>query len=88
MSELNFCPYCDAPQQKVVTLNGDETFFFCKTCNRFFNLMEKKLKCIKCNSTKVEDSDFPTPDGQMVFQCMACKKMFSGSEFLQKNLKS
>lgn len=82
MDELNFCPYCDAPQHKVAMF--DESFYFCKDCNRFFNLEMKKLQCLKCESDRIEDSDFPAADGDMVFQCKKCKKMFSAKEFLEK----
>lgn len=85
MPELNFCPFCDAPQHKVLLFN--EHLFFCKICNVFFNLEEKHLICPKCKSKKIEDSDFPAPNGDVVFQCARCRKMFSAREFLEKNLK-
>jgi len=85
MPELNFCPFCDAPQHKVPLFNSN--LFFCRVCNKFFSLEEKELKCLKCNSVRIEDSDFPAPNGEVVFQCMKCKKMFSSKEFLEKNLK-
>lgn len=83
MTELNFCPYCDAPQHKVCLVKED--LYFCKECNRFFSLTEKKMKCLKCSSTDIVDSDFPSPDGQMVFQCSKCKKMASAKDFFQRN---
>jgi hypothetical protein len=84
MEELNFCPYCDAAQHKV-TYMPDQELYFCKTCNNFFRLKDIKFECFKCGSTKIEDSDFPSPDGEIVFQCKKCKKMFSASEFFEKN---
>lgn len=85
MPELNFCPFCDAPRHKLLLFN--EHLFFCKTCNKFFNLEERQLKCPKCSSAKVEDSDFPAPNGEVVFQCSRCRKMFAARDFLEKNLK-
>ncbi|MFH1053561.1 MAG: hypothetical protein V1740_04060 [Candidatus Woesearchaeota archaeon] len=83
MVEINFCPFCNAPQHKIVDFV--EKYFFCKDCNRFFTLDLLELTCPKCNSKKVQDSDFPTPDGLLVIQCSSCKKMYSAKEFLQKN---
>lgn len=84
MKELNFCPYCDAPQHKVFHME-DKDLHFCKSCNTFFRLKEVKYECFKCGSTKIADSEFPAPDGRIVFQCKKCKKMFSGNEFFEKN---
>ncbi len=83
MQELNFCPYCDSPRHKVAMIN--DKLNFCKQCNTFFQIKEKRFQCFKCSSTRFEDSDFPNPDGQMVIQCRRCKKMFSVSDFLKKN---
>lgn len=83
MPELNFCPFCDAPRHKVAIIKDD--LYFCKECNHFFNIKERHFQCFKCNSQRWEDSDFPTPDGEMVIQCRKCKKMYSVTDFLQKN---
>lgn len=83
MSELNFCPFCDAPQHKILLCN--EEIFFCKECSRFFKFESLDLKCTKCNSTEIKKSDFPSPQGEAVFQCNACKKTLSASEFLKAN---
>lgn len=83
MAELNFCPFCDAPRHKVVGM--PEGSHFCKECGNFFTLHEVKFTCMKCRSVRFEASDFPTPDGELVLQCRKCKKLFSVSEFLEKN---
>lgn len=81
--DVNFCPYCDAPSHKM--LQYKEDMFFCRVCNKFFRLKNIKLLCPKCDSNKIEDSDFPSPDGQIVLQCKSCKKMFSAKDLLDKN---
>lgn len=81
--EINFCPYCDASQHKIMLINGKINF--CKECNKFFRLDDLKLKCLKCDSTNIKDADFPAADGSIIFQCAKCKKMFSASEFLKSN---
>jgi len=83
MSEINFCPFCDASDFKLILCNKD--LFFCKECNKFFNLEELKLKCCKCDKTNIRKSDFPSPSGEVVFQCNDCKRNFSSSEFLKYN---
>ena len=83
MSEINFCPFCDAPQHKILLCNG--YIFFCKECSKFFKLEEVELKCPKCNSIKIVKSDFLSPKGEAVFQCNSCKKSLSASEFLKAN---
>jgi len=83
MPEINFCPFCDSPRHKLNSIKED--FYFCRECNTFFNLNESKLKCVKCPSTDIIDSEFPSPDGQLVFQCSKCKKMFSAKEILEYN---
>jgi uncharacterized protein YbaR (Trm112 family) len=84
MEELNFCPYCDAAQHKLNYMEKNDTYF-CRSCNRFFKLRDIKYKCFKCGNTKMEDSEFPSPTGEMVLQCKKCKKMFTLSEFFEKN---
>lgn len=83
MDEINFCPYCNASDHKIIGVK--DTLLFCKECDRFFKFEEKKLKCIKCNSTKLVNSEFPAPDGQFIFQCKDCKKMFSTKELIEHN---
>lgn len=83
MDDINFCPFCDASNHKVTAVKG--SLLFCKECNHFFQIENKKLKCLKCNSTNLVDSDFPGPDGSLVFQCRDCKKMFSTKELLSHN---
>ena len=82
-SEMNFCPFCDAPQQKLLFI--DDALIFCKECNKFFLLKEKEFRCPKCEKTKISDSDFPSPGGETILQCKSCKKMFSVNEFLEKS---
>jgi hypothetical protein len=81
--EISFCPYCNTPSHKI--LSQDETSFFCRECNTFFSLKQIHLKCPKCDSDKIEDSDFPSPDGQIILQCRHCKKMFSAKDLLSHN---
>lgn len=83
MTEINFCPFCDAPQHKLAGIK--EGMYFCKECNRFFKSSQVNFKCLKCSSTDIIDSEFPSPDGQLVFQCNKCKNMASAKEFLEKN---
>lgn len=83
MSEINFCPFCDAPQHKILLCNG--YIFFCKECSKFFKLEDIELKCPKCDSIKIIKSDFLSPKGEVVFQCSDCKKSLSASEFLKAN---
>lgn len=83
MSEINFCPFCDAPQHKILLCKGD--IFFCKECSRFFKLKGIDLKCPKCDSGEIVKSEFPSPTGEAVFQCTKCKKTLSASEFLKVN---
>jgi hypothetical protein len=80
--ELNFCPFCMASQHKLFAYGNEQ--FFCKECNRFFKCSPMVYSCPKCNSKKIIDSDFPSPDGQIVFQCQSCKKMFAAREFFNK----
>jgi len=80
--ELNFCPFCSAAQHKVWTYKEDS--YFCKECNRFFDCRHNIFSCPKCSSKKIADSDYPSPDGQMVFQCQSCKKLFSAKDFFSK----
>ena len=80
MTEINFCPFCDAPQHKLM-LCKDE-LFFCKICNRFFKLEENEIKCTR-NSGQLRKSDFPSPSGEALFQCSKCKRTFPIKELLE-----
>ncbi len=80
MTEVNFCPYCDAPQHKILIIS--EAKNFCKSCNTFFNLTEEKHACTKCGSEQLEISDFSSPSGDVIFHCRKCKKMFKAKEIL------
>ncbi|MCB9359233.1 hypothetical protein H6503_04840 [Candidatus Woesearchaeota archaeon] len=82
MKEISFCPYCSAPSHKL--LNYHEDMVFCRDCNTFFRLNLVELKCPKCEHTKIEDSDFPSPDGQVILQCKHCKKMFTAKDLIEK----
>jgi hypothetical protein len=80
MSEVNFCPFCDAPQHKLMLCKKD--LFFCKLCNRFFKLNELDVKCQRCKG-QYKKSDFPSPSGEAVFFCVKCKRTFPASEILE-----
>jgi len=81
--EISFCPYCSAPSHKL--LNYNEEMYFCRDCNVFFKLNQITLICPKCDSDRIEDSDFPSPDGQIILQCKSCKKMFSAKDLIEQN---
>ena len=81
--EMNFCPYCNAAQHKL--MNCADDIFFCKDCNRFFSFKALELKCPKCDKTSIRKSDFPSPNGEAVFQCNSCKKSVSASDFFKYN---
>ena len=83
MSEMNFCPFCDSPSHKILLCS--ENLFFCKECSRFFKLEEISLKCPKCDSVNIIKSDYPSPSGEVAFQCNDCKKTLSATEFLKAN---
>ncbi len=83
MDAINFCPFCDAHSHKISIC--PENMCFCRECNRFFRLEHVKMKCPKCGGFKIEDSDFPAPNGEIVFQCRKCMKMYSANEFFLKN---
>lgn len=83
MKEISFCPFCSANAHKVLSYN--DCSFFCRDCNTFFDLNLNHVKCPKCDSEKIEDSDFPSPDGQIILQCRSCKKMFTASELVTQN---
>ncbi|MBW2989107.1 hypothetical protein KY358_02180 [Candidatus Woesearchaeota archaeon] len=83
MSEINFCPFCDAPQHKMLLCR--ESLFFCRECSRFFRLEELGLKCPKCGSKNIIKSDFPSPNGDVAFQCRDCKKISPATELWKAN---
>lgn len=83
MAELSFCPYCSASHFKLM-LCGQEVFF-CKECNRFFGFKELSMKCPRCDGTAIRKSDFPSPSGEVVFQCNGCKKSVSATELFKYN---
>ena len=83
MAKINFCPFCDAPTHKLILLG--EKLVYCKACEKFFNLSEEKLKCVKCGSENIRCSDFPSPDGALIFQCEKCKKMVETDLLLEHN---
>src|SRR3989338_6879108 len=82
MSELQFCPYCNASEHKILQIGSH---YFCKECEKFFSCNQLKIECPKCEKKTVTISDFPMPDGSLVFQCMSCKKMFSLKEIVEQN---
>jgi len=83
IEDINFCPFCDAAQYKILLCKDD--IFFCNDCHKFFRLSQLELKCPKCDKGSFTKSDFPSPSGEVVFQCKDCKKMFSAKEFLEYN---
>ncbi len=83
MAELNFCPYCEASQHKLMFCSED--LVFCKECSKFFMFKDVNLKCPKCNKEDIRKSDFPSPAGEVIFQCNKCKKSFSAAEFFKYN---
>ncbi len=83
MKDLNFCPNCESPGHRIVEFN--DQLHFCKVCNSFFNLSYLELKCPKCGNLKVRTSDFPSPKGELVFQCEKCKRTYPTSDFFKKN---
>jgi hypothetical protein len=80
--EINFCPFCSAAQHKIVSCGGE--LMFCRECNKFFKCTQLSYQCPKCRSKKIVDSEFPSPDGQIVFQCQSCKRMFPARDFFRK----
>lgn len=82
MAGINFCPNCSSQEHKIIEFNST---YFCKSCDAFFKYEKSELKCPKCDSMRIRHSDFPTPSGEVVFQCQSCKKMYPASEFFKKN---
>jgi Zn finger protein HypA/HybF involved in hydrogenase expression len=77
MDDLSFCPFCGDAQFKITQC--DEGTFFCKGCNHFFQFSPHDIQCPKCDSIKIQRSDFPTPGGEIVFHCQDCKKLHPSS---------
>ena len=80
MGEMNFCPYCDAPQHKLLACKED--IFFCKACNRFFKFKDIDVRCDRCKGD-IKKSDFPSPSGDVIFFCSKCKRTFPAKEILK-----
>lgn len=83
MEDINFCPFCDSPRHKLLLLDGN--LIFCRHCRKFFRLSEVYFKCWKCDSKKFQCSEYSSPDGQVVFQCLLCKKLFTKNDFFKNN---
>lgn len=82
MSNPDFCAFCGSLGHKMVMLK--EGMYFCKECNKFFEFEKKVFRCPKCNSPNIVDSEFPSPDGGMIFHCQGCRKMFSAKELMDE----
>ena len=80
MPEINFCPFCEAPQHKLLLCK--ESIFFCKQCNRFFKFENLDLKCERCNG-ELRKSDFDSPSYGAVFMCSKCKKTYPVKELIE-----
>ena len=80
--EINFCPFCSAGSNKMIIFDN---LLYCKDCNRFFKSEEEELHCHICKKGRIIVSDFPMPNGEILFQCNSCKKMFSAKEYFSKN---
>jgi hypothetical protein len=81
MAEINFCPFCEAPQHKLLLCK--EGVFFCKVCNRFFKFSGLDIKCERCKA-ELRKSDFDSPKGGAVFFCVKCKRTYTPPEILAK----
>lgn len=82
MSELKFCPCCNAGEHKIMSISDVK---YCKECSNFFGFQDIELECPKCSKKNLTISDFPLPDGSIVFQCKSCKKMFSLTDVTEAN---
>jgi uncharacterized protein YbaR (Trm112 family) len=80
MPEMNFCPFCDAPQHKLMLCK--DNIFYCKQCNRFFKFEDLDIHCPRCKGS-IQKSDFSSPSGAAVFLCMKCKRTYPVSEILE-----
>ncbi len=81
MAEINFCPYCDASQHKLMLCK--EGIFFCKECDRFFKFEAIDLKCPRCKGA-IRKSDFSSLKGEAVFLCTKCKRTCNVNEILEE----
>ncbi|MCK5283059.1 MAG: hypothetical protein KAK00_06625 [Nanoarchaeota archaeon] len=81
MTEINFCPYCDAPQHKLMLCK--EGIFFCKECSKFFRFEDIGIKCERCKGD-LRKSDFVSPSGGAVFFCTKCKRTCTVNEILEQ----
>ena len=81
MGEINFCPFCEAAQHKLMLCKED--VFFCKECNRFFRFESLDIKCPRCKGD-VRKADFPSSKGEALFLCVKCKRTCPASEILEK----
>lgn len=81
MTEINFCPHCDASQHKLMLCK--EGIFFCKECNRFFKFEALDFKCLRCKG-EIRKSDFSSPKGEAVFMCIKCKRTYTVNEILEE----
>ncbi len=83
MDDIDFCPFCNAGGHKLMECT--DSVLYCKECNRFFELKQLNPTCPRCTAQKVKESDFPMTNGEKVFQCGKCKKLFGSKEFLKHN---
>jgi len=84
MKDISFCPFCSAPSHKMIHHSSEQ--LFCKECDSFFSLKPLPLTCPKCEKVdKIEASDFPGAEGEIILQCKSCKKMFNCVDLLKEN---
>lgn len=81
MEDINFCPYCDASQHKIMNISRA---YFCSECCRFFSLETVSMQCPKCARNNISKSDFAGAGGEAIFQCRACKHMFPASDLIKR----
>lgn len=77
MGGVAYCSFCSAPKNKLLIL---ENAIYCKECDKFFTIKKTSFKCPKCKKGNLKLSDFPMPDGSIVFHCGSCKRMCSSEE--------
>ncbi|MBR9699741.1 hypothetical protein GOV09_04760 [Candidatus Woesearchaeota archaeon] len=81
MSEMNFCPHCEAATHKL--LHCKEDIFFCKACSRFFRFESLDQKCPRCTGS-LRKSDFDSPSKGAVFLCTKCKKTCTTQDLFEE----